>query len=214
MARPPVPVVPRGVYPAFRIAAYDTPFHVRLNTRDGRWHQRADGPTQYLSLHPDGAWAEYARWNNVRSDTELAELRIALWVVTVNVQLLVDFSDYDFAETSGFPADALVDDDHRRCAAKGLELRERFAGVVAPSAALPGILNVTLFGARTKSPYGLDPHLRSQIPATIAAIGAPPPNLASRVRHFGDVHTGYEDWKRGRRQQIKRPWSVERPVDS
>jgi hypothetical protein len=59
---------------------------------------------------------------------------------------------------------------------------------MAPSAALPGATNVTLFGARYSIRWNARPVTASGIPAAVVAIGAPPPGIVSRVRHYGDVH--------------------------
>ena len=181
---------------AFRYSNYDTPFWARNNTTSGRWHVRGDGATQYLSLHPDAAWADLARHENLRGEAELAEVRMQMWVVTFSQEGIVNYSTFEQAEEAGFPPDALIDDAHERCQDEGRRLRkEGYAGVVAPSAALPGALSVTLFGRRVRATYGTLPRLTSTIPASIVAIGRPAPGLTARVRYFGDVHPDYEAYR-------------------
>lgn len=57
---------------AFRYTSYDTPFWSRNNREDGRRHRVGDGATQYLPLHPDGAWTELARLRFMFASTALA----------------------------------------------------------------------------------------------------------------------------------------------
>jgi hypothetical protein len=97
-----------------------------------------------------------------------------------------------------------VDDDYTRCQAEGARLRELgYAGVVAPSAALPGFTNVTVFGRRMLSTWGTPSRLASSIPACIAAVGRPAPGLASRVRHIGMSHSAYEAYLDQRAEDVR-----------
>jgi RES domain-containing protein len=169
----------------FRYANYDTPLWARNNKAPARWHVPGDGATQYISLHPDGAWAELVRKEHLQTDEELALVRMMMWAVTLHQQNLVNYSTFAIAEEAGFPPDALVDDDHLRCQAEGKRLRDlKYAGVVCPSAAIPGVLNVAIFGRRFKSMWGQEPKTTSAMPACLVAVGSPPPGLADRVRYF------------------------------
>lgn len=196
---------------AFRYSAYDTPFWARDNKTSGRWNSTGTGATQYLSLHPDGAWAELARHENLRTEEELAEVRTTLWTATVHQLNVVDYSNFTKAEKAGFPPDALIDDDHTRCQEEAVRLRKLgHAGVLTPSAALPGAVNLTIFGRRVRTTFGIDSRLASAIPACAVAVGSPPPGLASRVRYVGEVHTGYEAYldlvaERNRQDQVSPP---------
>jgi hypothetical protein len=186
--RPPVTELDAIVH---RYSSYDTPFWARENSRSGRWHTRGDGPTQYLSLSADGAWAELIRQEELRTEEEVAMVSVAMWAVAVRHHLIVDYSTFARAKAAGFGAMALVDEDHSRCRREGARLRALgYAGVLAPSAALPGALNLTLFGPRTVSTWGRPPLLASSLPATIVAKGAPPPGLLPRVRRVGTPHAG------------------------
>jgi RES domain-containing protein len=187
---------------AHRYSSYDTPFWARKNSWPGRWHTSEDEPTQYLSTSTDGAWAELIRREQLRTEGEVAMVSVSMWAVEVNQQLVVDYSTFELAEASGFDPDALVDDNYERCQREGTRLREmNYAGVLAPSAALPGMLNLTLFGARTASTWGHRPLLASSIPAVVITKGAPPPGLLPRVRQVGEPHQGliaHRVAKRGR----------------
>src|SRR5262245_52413860 len=100
---------------AFRYANYDTPFWVRDNRSNGRWHVVGDGATQYLSLHPDAAWADLARRENLRNDADLELVRMRMWCVTLTQANLVDYSTFEKAAEAGFDPYALIDDDYAAC---------------------------------------------------------------------------------------------------
>ena len=179
----------------FRYSNYDTPFWARNNRTAGRWHVPADGATQYLALHPDGAWAELIRRENLRSVDELELVRMPMWAAEIHEGSLVDYSTFERADVAGFSPDALIDDDYSRCQAEGGRLRASgYGGVIAPSAALPGAVNVTIFGRRVRSTWGAPTRLSSSIPACVVAVGAPPPGLAERTRYFGDAHLGHVEY--------------------
>lgn len=175
---------------AFRYSSYDTPFWVRSNTEPGRWHTTGDGPTQYLSMTTDGTWAELIRAEGLRSEVEVAMVRMPLWQARIRQSRVVDYSTFDLAERSGFAPNALVDDDQSRCRAEGKRLRELgHAGVLAPSAALPGATNLTLFGPRVSTSWERASSLASAIPAMVVTEGAPPRGLVGRVRFHGQHHS-------------------------
>jgi hypothetical protein len=176
---------------ALRYSSYDTPFWVRENSQVGRWHVHGDGATQYLSLSTDGAWAELIRNEELRTEDEVAMVSVSMWAADIDQGMVVDYSSFERAEQAGFDPSALVDEDYVRCQREGARLRGlNYAGVVAPSAALPGAVNLTLFGPRIASTWGRTTLLASSIPATIITKGAPPPGLLSRVRRAGTQHTG------------------------
>jgi hypothetical protein len=56
----------------------------------GRWHARDEGPVQYLADTPDGAWAEFLRHEGITEESELANVRRALWAVEVPDDLPAD----------------------------------------------------------------------------------------------------------------------------
>jgi RES domain len=181
---------------AFRYSNYDTPFWARNNSTDGRWHRVADGATQYLTLHPDGAWAELARAEDLRTEGDLELVRTLIWAVKISQLQLVDYGTFERAEAAGLPPDALIDDDYTRCQDEGRRLRdEGYQGVVAPSAALPGVLNITLFGRRVLSSWNAPARLASCIPACIVARGCPSPGLAPRARYREQTHAGYAEFQ-------------------
>lgn len=184
---PPVVTLDNAI--AHRYSSYDTPFWARENTQPGRWHARGDGPTQYLSLSTDGAWAELIRNEELRTEDEVAMASVSMWAVAVSQAMIVDYSSFARAAAAGFAPRALVDENYRRCQQEGARLRQLgYTGVLAPSAALPGAVNLTLFGPRMASTWNRPPPLASSLPATVIAKGAPPPGLLAHVRKIGASH--------------------------
>lgn len=174
-----------------RYSSYDTPFWARENSRPGRWHAAGDGPTQYMSLSTDGAWAELIRREELHSEAEVAMVSIEMWAVDLHQAMLADYSTFARAEENGLDPKALVEDNYARCQHEARRLRELgYAGVLAPSAALPGATNVTLFGARVASSWGKPAVLASSVSAGVITKGAPPPGLLARVRQIGAPHDG------------------------
>lgn len=79
---------------------------------------------------------------------------------------------------------------------EGARLRQLgYGGVLAPSAALPGAVNLTIFGPRIASTWDGPPLLASSLPATVIAKGAPPPGLLARVRQIGAPHAEFAAWR-------------------
>jgi hypothetical protein len=176
---------------AHRYSSYDTPFWVQENSQAGRWHRKGDGPTQYLSLSTDGAWAELIRNEELRAEGEVAMVSVSMWAVLVDQVMIADYSTFERAERSGFDPSTLVEEGYERCQLEAARLRELgYLGVMAPSAALPDATNLTLFGARMASTWDRAPLLASSIPATIITKGAPPPGLLGKVRRIGAAHVG------------------------
>jgi RES domain-containing protein len=179
----------------FRYSNYDTPFWVRPNSESGRWHRIDDGPTQYLSTTVEGAWAELIRAEDLRSEQEVALVRMPMWVANVHVQPIADYATFEKSEAAGFSPDALIDDDYSRCQEEGMRLRTAgFQGVLAPSAALPGAVNLTLFGPRIASSWQRRPLLASAVSATRIAVGSPPDGIVQLVRYRGEGHDSYEEF--------------------
>jgi RES domain-containing protein len=200
MARRRAPVTTTFEGVAYRYSNYDTPFWVRPNTQPGRWHAMGDGPTQYLSETADGAWAELIRAEELRSESDVATVRMPLWHARIDQSYVVDYSTFELADRAGFAPEALVDDDQARCRVEGRRLRDLgYGGVLAPSAALPGTTNLTLFGPRVSISWTADPTLASAIPAAVVTSGAPPPGLVARVRFHGQGHAGLRQYARERK---------------
>lgn len=181
----------------YRYSSYDTPLWSRPNSEGGRWHSPGDGPTQYLALSTDAAWAELIRHEQLTSEQEVSLVHIQMWSLQVDQALVVDYSTFQKAETAGFDPEALVSDDHTRCRQEGARLRATgYHGVLAPNAALPGERNLTLFGPRVASSWDQAKLLKSSMQARVIAVGSPPAGLLERVRRYGDPHSELAGFRR------------------
>jgi hypothetical protein len=99
-----------------------------------RWHGDGDGPVNYFADTPDGAWAEFLRHEEITQESELINMRRALWAV----ELPEDF----VAETTLLENRLLTGgtETHEACRREANRLRAKGAKALrAPSAALiPG----------------------------------------------------------------------------
>lgn len=172
---------------AYRATSYDVPFWVSPNRRDGRWNLAGgDIPTQYVSLDAEAPFAETLRHEDLRSEDDAVHYTSTIWQLKIDAELIVDYRTFELADAAGFDAAALVADDHERCQAEAAWLIGQGArGVLSPSAALPGSINLTLFGPRVCVPWGTNAQLASSVPAQKLATGHPPRGLTTRVRYFG-----------------------------
>lgn len=195
---------------AFRLASWGRPLRTEASRVPGRFHAAADEePTQYLCLHPLGPWAEFLRAHDLREPEQVRMVSQRVWALRVEVEPLASVGFEQAGEFRLRPGD-LVSDDHRACRRLARRVREAGAqGMVVPSAALPGTLNVVLFGARVSAPYLIDPLSPLDVPASITADGGrPPTGLAEAVRYRGDLHRGLEAYKAGRPFSFQEPaWS-------
>lgn len=173
----------------FRATTYDVPLWVNPNRYNGRWNLAGDGSTQYFCLDAEAPYAEKLRSENLRTEAESQTYSIVLWQLRVDEGAIVDYSTFEKAETAGFPPDALVDDDHERCQVEAQRLKSlNIDGVLSPSAALPGSVNLTLFGPRIPVAWTSTVTLASALPAQRLTKGSAPPGLTDRVRYYGDAH--------------------------
>ena len=174
---------------AYRATSYDVPLRVAENRRSGRWNIAHSGTVQYLCLDAEAPFAEKVRHENLRTEAEVAMYNITLWELQVHEGVVVDYGTFEKAEDAGFPPDALVDDDHERCQKEAQRLVSLGArGILSPSAALPGSVNLTLFGQRVEVRWSARPGVSSAVPAQKLATGHPPTGLVDRVRFMGDAH--------------------------
>jgi hypothetical protein len=124
-----------------------------------------------------------------------------LWQIEIEQSSIADYRDFETVEKAGFSPEAVIDDDQSRCREEGLRLRTAgFTGILYPSAALPGELNLVLFGPKILLPWGTPRVLSSGIPAMRLTVGAPPPNVLPRVRHAGARHTSFSEYERHKRR--------------
>lgn len=186
---------------AYRWSDYDTPLWTRANSSAQRWNTAGEGVTQYVSLTTDGAWGELIRSEELTTVAEVRLVRMPMWGLKLRETQLADYSTFSKAETAGFPPDALVDDDHERCRVEATRLRTKgFRGVLAPSAALPDAINLTLFGPRVRTTWECpdEQRLGSLVPVRQLAVGSPPEDLLPCVRHHDAEHAGLAAYRAGR----------------
>jgi RES domain len=101
------------------------------NQPPARWHGRGEGPVQYFADTPDGAWAEFLRHEGITDESELANVRRALWAVEVPDDLPAQAPRLSQSILSGGLG------TYEACQKEGRRLRQRGAVAVrAPSAAL------------------------------------------------------------------------------
>jgi hypothetical protein len=194
----------------YRFAAYATPLRTIVAAQPARFHRGdEDEPTQYLSLHPLGPLAELMRNAELRSSGQLRAVRTRTWALEVPLEGMPDVT-FDTAVQFGLTAEALVADDHSACQELAARLRTQIAGVLVPSAALPGTRNVVLFGPRVAAPYLTSPVSALDIPASITSDhGRPLRSLLDLVRFRGEAHPALDAWEQGTTFRFVEPnWSL------
>ena len=138
----------------------------------GRWHGAGDGPVQYFADTPDGAWAEFLRHEGITDESELVNVRRALWAVEAP-------DDLD-GKTPRLAREILTGglETYEACQREAQRLRKNGAVAVrAPSAALlPG-------GARG---WRVDGGLQAaaERDGTVVAVFGPRPDLVGWMAAF------------------------------
>jgi hypothetical protein len=151
-----------------------------------RWHTDGDGPAQYFSETPDGAWAEFLRHEEINEPSDLEGVRRAMWAVEVPEQELAEPSLAADVLTGGPGSYAACRDEARDLRAAGA------TGLSGPSAALlPGTASGWLVDGgirpgpvrseRTIALFGRRPDLTGW---AACAAGRPRADLLDRVHHF------------------------------
>ena len=99
-----------------------------------RWHDAGEGPVQYLADTPDGAWAEFLRHEGITAESEVANVRRALWSVEVPEDLVTEEPRIPLAVLTGGI------ESYEECRREALRIRSKGVRVLrAPTAALfPG----------------------------------------------------------------------------
>lgn len=183
-------------FTAYRVSNWDAPLWVNENRQARRYNYAMRGPVQYWSLHPLTPWAEIIRSLGIRTTEDLASMRQRLWAARFRIE--VDEIKFTSASRFELPPEDLVSDDYAACqrlgsSRLGLSLPN---GIIVPSAALPGTQNLVIFGPMVRIPYLGQPLGDEDVPSSLAAEGArPPESLLPMVCHFGDTHAGLDAWK-------------------
>jgi RES domain-containing protein len=175
----------RGV--AYRATSYDTPLWVFPNRRAGRWSHPDDGIiAQYCTLDAAAPLAEFVRHEDVREPAVAQEIRLSVWQLQLLEGAMLDLSSPEKAADQGIAWDDLVSDDWRTCQQVARDLIDVGGrGVIAPCAALPGSLSVTVFGARSEIAWTAERRLSIQVPAREILHGAPGAGVVRGTRFFG-----------------------------
>jgi RES domain-containing protein len=191
---------------AYRATSYDVPLWVSPNRRAGRWNIAGHGCTQYFCLDAEAPYAEMLRAENLRTEAEARTFFSHLWQVRIDDGAIVDYSTFEKAEDAGFPAEALVEDDHERCQAEAEFLKSHGAGgLLSPSAALPGSISLTLFGPRVQGKWDSTVELASMLPTQRLLRGSPPPDLVHRTCYYGQDHSGLREFRHAQRRLFDVP---------
>jgi hypothetical protein len=120
-----------------------------------RWHAAGEGPANYFSDTPIGAWAEFLRHEGITDEADLAGVRRSMWAVELPDEgdSLPSLPDADlFGDESSYPA----------CQAEARRLRA--AGAIAltvrGAAVLPGQARGWRVGGGGLVPDSLERHGR------------------------------------------------------
>jgi hypothetical protein len=183
----------------YRHAAYDTPWWASPSSRPGRFHRADQQTAQYICLHPLGPAAEFLR-HNVGPDGDPDDVRLNLWAARIRT-IKVVIVGFDDCDRYGLSADDLVGDDYGPTQAVADKIRSTgAAGLIVPSAALPGTDNLILFGERLLNAYLSEPLSLDEIPTGHLSDGARPAlEVRELVRWFGRPHRALEEWRRNGR---------------
>ena len=172
----------------FRHADPRWPFLWATNEQPpARWHGDGEGPVQYLSDTPDGAWAEFLRHEEIRDPEDLFTVRRALWAIEVD--------ESEPAAQPQLPTEVLTAGRESYAHCQGEATRLRTGGATrlfALSAALlPGeargwMVDKTVVAgperdARTIVLFGPRPEL---VGWEVVGRGHPEFHLLPKVRHF------------------------------
>jgi len=172
---------------AYRATSYDTPLWVFPNRRPGRWSHPDDGTVaQYCSLDPAAPLAEFVRHEDIDDPAVAAEIRLSVWELRFAAGAVLDLSSPERAASHGIEWESLVDDDWTACQALARAVvAEGGRGILAPAAALPGSLSLTVFGPRSEVGWATEPRLAIQVPAREILHGAPGAGVVAATRRFG-----------------------------
>jgi len=196
----------------FRISDWDSPLRPGAHRSAGRYHRPGSPPTQYISLHPLGPWAEYLRYHDLRRPEDIADRRLTVWALRVDLAnaLEVTFENSleileEFSAGVRPSSSYLVADDYIACQEFADRLRSDASApkqIVVPSAALPGARNLVILGARESIPYEWKPIDAGDIPAcAITHASEPPDAVLERVRFVGEPHAELQAWEQGWRYE-------------
>lgn len=167
----------------------------------GRWHRKGQSYVQYLALSPLGAWAECARYYSLRSTKRARHMKRNLWLVFVRESHIADLSTFDRYDACGLDP-AIAVGEHHLSRDLADELRGAgFRGLFSPSAALPGVINLTVFGERYEKVLLTDvaawknPDVDAWLPVQpVVEEGPVPTQLCTETVFKTKKHERYRKW--------------------
>lgn len=138
----------------------------------GRWHAAGKGPVQYFADTPDGAWAEFLRHEGITSESEVVNVRRAMWAVELPDDLPAAPPRLAWGTLTGGI------ETYDECQGEALRLRRKGAAAIqAPSAALlPGAAH----GWQVDG--GMQPASRRD--GTVLAVFGPRPDFVGWMAAF------------------------------
>jgi hypothetical protein len=152
-----------------------------------RWHGSGEGPVQYFADTPDGAWAEFLRHEGITQESELANVRRALWAIEMPDDLPAEMPRLAQPVLTGGIS------TYQECRKEARRLRKKGAAALrAPSAALlPGGATGWKVDGGLQSAAERDGSVlavfgaRPDFVGWMAAIAARPrSDLLTRIRHL------------------------------
>lgn len=101
----------------FEDYVYDTDGPLSSRSGQGRFHDKADGPTTYLAVRPETAWKEVEfHWHPAPETYRMVE-------VSAKVKRVADLTDPAIRRTYDVNITTLVGDDHEPCRRLARRLR-------------------------------------------------------------------------------------------
>lgn len=194
--------------PLYRINKYKDPLWASGgNQPPGRFHDVGDGATQYLSCHPLGPYPELIRVAErgvgrdlQADDPEFADVTYHHWTLLLTAEAVFELK-YASAHYLQLTPTELVADDQVACrrAAQRMRADPAFPKVWRyPSAGLPGVDNVVIFGARAMAEYIKPAVSAIDVPGSLSAANARPPReLLPHLRHINSQHAGLDAYLAG-----------------
>jgi hypothetical protein len=152
-----------------------------------RWHGPGEGPVQYFADTPDGAWAEFLRHEGVTEQSELANVRRALWAIELPDDLAPETPRLrKRVLTGGIESYDACRKEARRLRAKGAETLRATSAALLPGGARGWTVDGGLKPGAERdgvvfAVFGPRPEL---VGWTATFEGRPRSDLLNRVRHL------------------------------
>jgi hypothetical protein len=157
------------------------------NQPPARWHGPGEGPVQYFADTPDGAWAEFLRHEGITEESELVNVRRALWAIELPDDLLSAGPRLsEPALTGGIETYEACQKEARRLRAQGAQALRAPSAAVLPGGARGWKVDGGLHPAAERdgivlAVFGPRPDF---VGWTAAFAGRPRSDLLTRVRHL------------------------------